>query len=127
MLASMKDVLNAAPGRVITSVYDTGVYRWMHAKFSVFVPGRGLDAKAVLSIGAPEGSASGSASTQGTQLTTAFVRAKTWQDFMECLNLMFMFVTVLGLATAPVFSQFLQDFVFSPMRLTDLGAHYRYG
>ena len=35
MLASMKDVLNAAPGRVITSVYDTGVYRWMHAKFSV--------------------------------------------------------------------------------------------
>ena len=119
MLASMKDIVNAVPGRIISSVQDTGVYRWMHAKFSVFVPARGLESKAVLQIAGSDGASGAGTSSQGTHLTTTFIRAKSWHDFMESLNLMHIFVTALGLATATVFGLFLQDFVYGPMRLRD--------
>ena len=117
LLASMKDIVNQVPSRVITSVYDTGVYRWMHAKFSAVVPVRGLDTKAVLQIAGPDGSTSGAASSATHSLASSFIPAKDWEDFMESLNLMFYFCTALGLATGTVFAQYLQDFVYNPMRL----------
>ena len=111
LLSGMKDVITGAVAQAGSSLYDSGVYTFMFAKLSKFVPDHGMDRRAVLS-NPPDKDASGASSSHAATIVWP---AHEW-DYMEILNLLYMFLCTLGICSPAVLSRFLQNAVFNVMR-----------
>ena len=116
-LSLMSKTGTLSVGASLASGDQGGVFSFLWAKISAFVPKRGLDDKVSLT-GSPSdsGSAAGSASTV---FSAKLVRAQSFTVFAECLNLFIMFATALGLVSTVVITDFVQHIVFDTMSLRD--------
>ena len=92
-----------------------GVYSFLWAKISAFVPKRGLDDKVVINT-TPSSDAASTASV----FTAKLVRAASFSDFTESLNLFIMFSTTLGLVGTLIITDFVQHIVYDTLSVREM-------
>ena len=91
---------------------ESSVYTYMWAMIVIFVAKKRMDIR----LSTESGEDSSGHGFKG--ISISFIRPKTAEVFFESLNLMILFVGQLGLAPYGVFIQFVEQAVYSVMRLT---------
>ena len=91
-----------------------GVYSFLWARISEYVPKRGGDDKVTIATTTADGASSTSATCKSVYSAT-LVRAKDLLSFAETMNLFVMFATSLGLVSTVVLTDFLQHIVYDTM------------
>ena len=96
-----------------------GVYSFLWARISEYVPKRGVDDKVTIATATADGASSSSSASAKSVYSASLVRAKDLLTFSETMNLFVMFATSLGLVSTVVLTDFLQHIVYDTMVVRD--------